>query len=178
MTVSALAVVAVLAVQAEGTASPPAARAEPAASPSKSGPSKSDPSGEKHDTPRLPPRGSGEGRRVVYSLGQDRIWLAEGSGDRNLVTFTAWPGSVDPRVGEHKVTGRRDATTGSDGVPVVRVVYFDNSGGAAAAFSAARDGSSPEPAPGKKTGAVRLRSKDSQSLWSFVEVGTSVVVVR
>ncbi|WP_324615450.1 hypothetical protein [Streptomyces sp. NRRL S-920] len=173
MTVAALAVVAVLAVQAEGTASPPAARTKPTASPSKPGVSR-----EQHRTPQLPPNGSGEGRRVVYSLGQDRIWLVAGSGDRNLVTFTAWPGSVDPRVGQHKVTGRRDATTGSDGVPVVRVVYFDNPGGAATAFSAARDGSSPAPAPGRKTGAIRLRSKDSQSLWGFVEVGTRVVVVR
>ncbi len=170
---SALAVVAVLAMQAEGSTPEPTARKEPRAKASTPGPG-----GEKRETPHLLPKESGEGKRVVYSLGRDRIWLVGGSGDKPFDTFAVWPGSVHPGVGEHKVTGLRNATVGSDGVPVVRVVYFSRAGGSAAAFSAARDGASPEPVPGKKTGAIRLRTDDSKSLWGFVKVGTDVVVVR
>lgn len=173
LTVSALAVVAVLAVQAEGSAHEPAAHKEPSASSGKPGRG-----GEKRDSPPPLPKESGAGKRVVYSLGQDRIWLVDGSGGKGLETFPVRPGNAHPSVGEHKVTGLRNATVGSDGVPVVRVVYFSGSGGASAAFSSARDGASPEPAAGKKTGAIRLRSDASQSLWRFAKLGTSVVVVR
>ncbi|MBW5424852.1 hypothetical protein GKQ77_25345 [Streptomyces sp. BG9H] len=173
LTVSALAVVAVLAIQAEGVTPEPTGQKKPSASSSTPGPS-----GEKRDKAEALPKESGAGKRVVYSLRQDRIWLVDGSGDERVKTYTVWPGSVDPSAGEHKVTGLRNATVGSDGVQVVRVVYFSGSGGTSAAFSAARDGASPEPATRKKTGAIRLGSDASKSLWGFAKLGTSVVVVR
>lgn len=174
LTVSALGVVAFLASQTSESAALSAVEKKTVASASpRVGEKKPDP-------PRPPaiPKNSGSGRRIVYSLASDRIWLTSGGGGEHFVTFTAWPGAVDPKVGKHAVTGRRESTIGSDGIPVVRVVYFSGPGSRPAAFSAAENGASPEPAPGKETSAIRLRAEDSEKLWRFANIGTSVSVVQ
>ncbi|MET8947352.1 hypothetical protein ABZX30_28340 [Streptomyces sp. NPDC004542] len=118
------------------------------------------------------PADSGTGRRVVYSLGQQRVWLV-GADGKVQRTFGVWPGTVAPAKGAFRVTFRRETGVGSDGVRIENAVYF----GTANAFSNAVDGSSPSPAPGLRTGAVRERATDGKAMWDFATTGTAVQVV-
>ncbi|MFJ3672165.1 hypothetical protein ACIPSE_37485 [Streptomyces sp. NPDC090106] len=176
LTVGAIAGVVALAVQANGgekpVAAPATARpgasssAAPSASPSK-------------PTTAAVPEGSGEGRRIVYSLGDKRVWLVDAS-DASRRTFTVWPGTVSPDPGAYTVGTRSgDPITGSDGVRIEHVVYFAAKSGLNIAFSNAVDGSSPPPAAaGTQTGGIRMKTADGSALWTFGESGTKVVVVK
>ncbi|MET8679826.1 L,D-transpeptidase [Streptomyces sp. NPDC004647] len=173
LTASAIAVVAVLALQANGAA--PRHLAEDRKAKAPQAPS-ADAEPRPPKSPAVP-ADSGQGKRIIYSLGQDRAWLVDARGAK-AGTFPVWPGTLDPGLGNHQVTIRRPSTTGSDGVPIEHVIYFGTSGDVSIAFSAAVDGSSPKPVPGKQTGGIRLRSDDGTALWNFSAVGTPVVVVR
>ncbi|WAX81873.1 hypothetical protein [Streptomyces sp. KMM 9044] len=126
-------------------------------------------------SPTGPPRGSGGGIRVVYALDDDRVWLVEKDG-RVRRTFTVSPGTVDPEPGTYHVTSRSGAVTGSDGVPVEHVVRFATDNGTAIGFSAAVDGSAPEPEV--PTGGIRETRADGEAMWKFATIGRKVVVVR
>ncbi|MFD5287676.1 hypothetical protein ACFWJV_05650 [Streptomyces rochei] len=173
LTLGAIAAVSVLAVQADQGPHPTAAVTSP--SPSASTDAKPTP---KETAPAPVPDGSGTGRRIVYSLGQDRVWLVDAS-DAARRTFTVWPGTVDPDPGRYTVGSRSEAaTTGSDGVRIERIVYFAQEDGVSVAFSNAVDGSSPPPpASGTKTGGIRLQKADGAAVWAFATSGTEVTVV-
>ncbi|GAA3302302.1 hypothetical protein GCM10020295_47700 [Streptomyces cinereospinus] len=173
LTAAAIAAVTVLAVQAEQEPGPTAAAARP--SPSATATARPTPSA---PAPAAVPDGSGTGRRIVYALGQRRVWLVDAS-DSPRRTFTVWPGTVDPDPGTYMVGTRTEATTGSDGVEIEHVVYFAAESGVSIAFSAAVDGSSPPPAAaGTQTGGIRMKSADGSALWAFGTAGTPVSVVR
>ena len=55
--------------------------------------------------------------------------------------------------------------TGSDGVPIEHVVRFATVDGVSVGFSAAVDGSTPEPDPTKKTGGIRESRADGDAMW-------------
>ncbi|MER6025042.1 hypothetical protein [Streptomyces sp. NPDC001851] len=175
LTAGATAVVVALAVQADHGPHPTAAVAEP--SPSASA------SAHAPTTPKAPaapalPDGSGTGRRIVYSVGEKRVWLVDATG-RATRTFTVWPGSVSPQPGRYSVTLRIQSLKGSDGVEIEHVMYFTKAEGVNIAFSNALDGSSPPPATGgQKRGGVRLHKEDGAALWSFGDQGTRVAVVK
>ncbi|GAU67521.1 hypothetical protein SSP35_05_00880 [Streptomyces sp. NBRC 110611] len=128
------------------------------------------------------PAASGTGKRVVYALGDKRVWLVGEKGEA-LRTFTVAPSAVSPKPGAYKVTSRSVSITGSDGVPVEHVVRFAAVGGVTIGFSAAVDGSRPgtgaTPGTGaaKKTGGVRESRDDGKAMWDFAVNGTKVVVV-
>jgi hypothetical protein len=125
---------------------------------------------------RVLPDHSGTGRRVVYGLQAQRVWLvgADGTVQR---TFKVWPSTVDPAPGPHQVTSRSAQVTGSDGVPVEHVVRFARAEGTTVGFSAATNGSAPSLDPTKKTGGVREKRADGAAMWTFATTGTKVVVV-
>ncbi|MYR40908.1 hypothetical protein GTW67_25360 [Streptomyces sp. SID5910] len=172
LTVGAIAGVVVLTVQADRGPHPTAAvsrQPNPSAS------------AEASPAPKAPtpvPDGSGTGRRVVYSLGEKRVWLVDAS-DASRRTFTVWPGTVSPDPGAYTVGTRTEgATTGSDGVRIEQIVYFALQDGVSVAFSHAVDGSSPPPpAEGAKTGGIRLHEADGEAVWTFATAGTKVTVV-
>lgn len=174
LTVGAIAVVAALTVQADKGVKPEAtaaahpsatASAPPSASPTKS-------------SSTAVPDDSGTGRRIVYSLGEKRVWLVDAS-DAARRTFTVWPGTVSPDPGDYKVDVRRDSTTGSDGVEIEHIVYFASKSGLSVAFSNAVDGSSPPAvASGTRTSGIRMKKADGAALWTFGATGTTVVVVE
>ncbi|QWB24971.1 MULTISPECIES: hypothetical protein [Streptomyces] len=173
LTVGAIAAVTVLAVQADRGPHPTASSAKP----------KSTASADTQPTPTASaptrvPDGSGTGRRIVYSLGEKRVWLVDASeGSRR--TFTVWPGTVNPDPGSYTVSSRNEGTTGSDGVQIEHIMYFAAKSGVSVAFSNAVDGASPPPAAsGTQTGGVRMRKADGTALWAFGTVGTTVTVVR
>ncbi|MGP2442257.1 hypothetical protein [Streptomyces sp. JW3] len=176
LTAGAVVAVAALAVQADNGPHPTVtAAARPTAS--ASAPADAKPSAEESEAPAVPD-GSGTGRRIVYSLGQKRVWLVDAS-DATRRTFTVWPGTVSPDPGAYTIGTRTEATTGSDGVEVEHIVYFALAEGISVGFSNAVDGSSPPPAEsGAKTGGVRLHKADGAALWKFGTAGTTVTVVR
>ncbi|WP_199547379.1 hypothetical protein [Streptomyces sp. N35] len=171
LTAAALAAVGFLAYQA--SASAPETLSKPKTPPSSSASKK--PGGK--TTPDALPTLSGQGQRVVYSLGSDRVWLV-GEGDKVEHTFKVSPSTVDPLPGEYAVTTRSGSITGSDGTPIEHVVRFATNDGVTIGFSAAKDGSTPEPDPSRKTGGIRESRADGLAMWEFATVGTSVIVVQ
>ncbi|MET7763059.1 hypothetical protein [Streptomyces sp. NPDC005336] len=122
------------------------------------------------------PAHSGTGQRVVYSLGDKRVWLVAAN-ERATRTFEVGPSPASPDPGSYQVTGHRLSGVGSDGVQVEHVVVFHSEGGAVFGFSAAVDGSMPDPKARKRTGAIRESRADGAALYDFARIGTKVVVV-
>ncbi|MFF4014292.1 hypothetical protein [Streptomyces sp. NPDC001843] len=166
--VGALAAVLVLSLQARKNIPAGGLAAGASAAPSVKASHPAAPKAPEHKVPA----GSGTGRRVVYSVGQKRVWLV-GADGKSQRTFAVWPGTVTPSKGAYSVTFRRETGTGSDGVRIENAVYF----GAANAFSNAVDGSSPSPDPSLRTGAIRERAADGKAMWDFAAKGTPVQVV-
>ncbi|MFJ9629071.1 hypothetical protein ACIQPR_04700 [Streptomyces sp. NPDC091280] len=174
LTVGAIAAVTVLAVQADKGPHPKASAARPSASASAHASTSPKP----HvTTAAAVPAASGTGRRIVYSVGQKRVWLVDAN-DKAGRTFPVWPGTVSPDPGTYTVSVRKEATTGSDGVQIENIVYFATKSGLNIAFSNAVDGSSPPPAAGKETGGVRMAKADGAALWAFGTTSTKVNVVK
>ena len=125
----------------------------------------------------LPP-GSGAGRRVVYSLDDNRVWLV-GAGDRVTRTFKVIPGTIDPAPGVYTVTSRSNSVTGTDGTPIEHVVRFTSVDGVAIGFSAAVEKAGP-PAPmtAVPTGGIRESREDGDAMWAFATIGEKVAVIH
>ncbi|WP_199806909.1 MULTISPECIES: hypothetical protein [unclassified Streptomyces] len=175
LTVAAVVAVGFLAYQASANApdtlgTPEKATKSPAAGAEKT-------PGAKKERAVAVPKGSGTGERVVYALGDDRVWLV-GAGDKVRRTFEVMPGTVDPAPGKYTVTSRTAAVTGSDGLPIEHVVLFTSAGGVPVGFSAAVNGSTAEPDATKKLGGIREGRADGSAMWEFAGVGRPVVVVQ
>ncbi|WP_328300336.1 hypothetical protein OG389_23055 [Streptomyces sp. NBC_00435] len=173
LTAAAIAVIGFLGYQASATAPAhpqKAAPQTPAPVPSGPGAAKVDPA-----TPVAVPAGSGTGTRVVYSVGQKRVWLVGPSGESK--SFVVMPSTVHPSPGSYTVGSRTGTVTGSDGVPIEHVVRFASPQGIAVGFSARVDNTLPAPDPGKKTGGVRMSRADGDAMWAFATIGSKVVVV-
>ncbi|RCG19405.1 hypothetical protein DQ392_11130 [Streptomyces reniochalinae] len=123
----------------------------------------------------LPSR-SGEGLRVVYALERRRVWLV-GKDGKATRTFEVAPSPVSPQPGTYEVTSRSSHVKGSDGVPVENVVRFASVDGVTIGFSAALDGSTPDPDTSRRTGGIREKREDGEALWLHAPIGTRVVVV-
>ena len=175
LTVGAVAAVAVLAVRADHGPHPAATAARPSASASAGAHASASP--KRSAAPAAVPSGSGAGRRIVYALGQRRVWLVDAS-DSARRTFAVWPGTVSPDPGNYTVSIRRESTTGSDGVKIEHIVYFTAKSGVSIAFSNAVDGSSPPPSSSTRTGGIRMHKADGAALWTFGTAGTKVAVVK
>ncbi|MEU9476464.1 hypothetical protein [Streptomyces sp. NPDC048191] len=171
LTVAAVGAVGFLAYQAQGHV--------PASLGGRPGPNASSLAGRvpghRHD-PAVLPGGSGTGERVVYSVDDDRVWLADAD---NLMerSFKVTPGSIDPLPGTYWITSRSAAVTGTDGVPVEHVVRFTSVDGLAIGFSAAV---APRTAadPAVRTGGIRETRADGDAMWRFATIGVKVVVIR
>ncbi|QOV36204.1 L,D-transpeptidase [Streptomyces ferrugineus] len=123
------------------------------------------------------PAGSGTGRRVVYSVDDDRVWLVD-EGGKVKRTFRVAPGSVDPLPGAYAVTSRSNAVIGTDGMPVEHVVRFATVDGVTIGFSAPAKGATPNPDPSMRTGGIRESRPDGDAMWDFATIGRSIVVIR
>ncbi|MHB9860989.1 hypothetical protein [Streptomyces sp. YIM S03343] len=178
LTAGATAAVVVLAVQANAGPHPTAAA--PKAHPSASATASAHPSAspKPSEEAQTVPAASGTGRRVVYSLGQKRVWLIDAS-DKATRTFTVWPGTVSPDPGSYSISSRLASNKGSDGVQIEHILYFAAKSGLSVAFSNAVDGSSPPPvAAGKQTSGIRMHKADGTALWTFGTTATKVTVVK
>ncbi|WP_329135164.1 hypothetical protein OG552_20980 [Streptomyces sp. NBC_01476] len=168
LTGAALAVVSVLAIQASGSPS-----ATPAAAPTPH------PTTSKPATPPPPPPvppNSGTGKREVYSLSQQRVWVIPPTGP--VSTFTVVPGTVSAKPGTYFVTKRPDSVVGGDGAAVEHVIYFEYTAETWVAFSARIDDKVTKPDPSLHTGAVRGHRADIAKIWNNTVNGSTVVVVK
>ena len=132
--------------------------------------------------PPLPP-GSGEGRRMVYCVGCQRVWYVDGEEvvvKSNLVSGRAGT----PRAGTYSVFSRSRVTTSATGtVTMEYMVRFARGRTLAIGFHAIprrHDGSpiQSEAQLGTYQSAGCIRQADSDALytWNFAPVGTKVVV--
>ncbi|MFE0772900.1 hypothetical protein [Streptomyces sp. NPDC058861] len=175
---TAVAVAAVCFLAYQASANVPADLSAKPKTPGTAAPSTSPSGGPKRQDrdPLAVPAASGTGERVVYGLADRRVWLVNGGGKATR-TFTVMPSTVSPPPGAYAVTSRSGTVRGSDGVQIEHVVRFATTQDVAVGFSAAVDGSMPEPDPTKKTGGVRMKRADGNALWTFAVIGTKVVVV-
>ncbi|MFD4629964.1 hypothetical protein ACFVYR_34305 [Streptomyces sp. NPDC058284] len=172
LTAAALAAVGFLAYQASASASDHQAK-----DPGKRSPSAAAPRSPKEKAdPKAVPANSGSGQRVVYSVGEDRVWLVEESG-KLLLTYEVTPGTVDPPPGTYTVTSRNGSVMGTDGTAVEHVVRFTAVGPTSIGFSAAVNGATPKPDPAKKTGGIRESREDGKAMWEFATRDRKVVVI-
>lgn len=138
--------------------------------------------------PRWPavPEGSGEGRRVVYSNAQQRVWLVEGNGEVVDSWLVSGRKGV-PSVGTYKVFSRSRHSSARGGrVRMEYMTRFARGRSLSIGFHSIpvyrRDG---RPIQGenelgqyRSAGCVRQRYSDAQKMWEFAPMGTTVVVVE
>jgi hypothetical protein len=172
LTVAALAAVSVLAIQANGSP-PPSAAGAPTPHPTAT---------TRPSTPPPPPpvpAGSGTGKRIVYSLSQQRVWVIPPTGTP-VSTFTVTPGTVPAKPGTHYVSGHVAAPkgVGGDGAKVEHVVYFEYTAETWVAFSARTDDKVAKPDSSLHTGAVRAHRADITKIWNNTVIGSTIVVLK
>ncbi|MEV6208385.1 hypothetical protein [Kitasatospora sp. NPDC051914] len=172
LTAGAVAVVALLAVQADGAQ----ARAE-AARAAAGLPAEATPSAAPAPSAPALPASSGTGYRIVYSVSEHRVWLVDPRKTPQLqASFAVTPGSTEPPPGNYSVYSRSAAGKGTDRRQIEHVVRFAQQGDVVFGFGAAVDGSTAPPDPGLRTGGIRSARADGQLLWDFAPTGTRVVV--
>lgn len=174
ITLAALAVVGVLAVQANGSQLIGAPTQQPVhspAPPTKGATRSSTPSSAQ------PPANSGTGTRTVYSLSQHRVWLVD-TAQQTTQSFIVVPGTIQPQVGPHTVFDRIEGENGSDGVSVEYVVLFaKGTSGSAIGFDADATITGLPAPPTHPTGGIRTTQADALAIWNFAQLNSIVYVV-
>jgi hypothetical protein len=130
------------------------------------------------------PADSGTGRRVVFSEGQQRVWLV-GRDDRVRRTYLvsgSLHDNLDP--GSYTVYSRSQRAWGIDDSGTMRYfVRFAHGDNAAIGFhdipvdDGRRVQTPSELGTPQSHGCIRQRRADAVALWEFAPLGTTVVVV-
>lgn len=129
------------------------------------------------------PADSGEGRRVVFDMGDQRVWLV-GRGDRVLRTYLVSGSLTDNlRPGTYEVWSRSRHAVGIDDSGTMEyMVRFAHGERAAIGFHdiPVDDGDLVQTRDDLGTpqshGCIRQWRPDARALWDFAALGTSVVV--
>ena len=132
--------------------------------------------------PAVPP-GSGTGRRIVYCVNCQRVWLVEENGSARTHPVSGRAGV--PRNGTYKVFSKSErAVAGSRKATMRHMVRFARGRTLAIGFhSIPRDlkgrpiQSESELGRYRSLGCVRQADRDALTLWNFAPIGTKVVVV-
>jgi len=140
--------------------------------------------------PTLYPEETGSGRRAIYSMSQQRVWVVEADG--TLVREFLVSGRTDqPQVGTYKVWAWRSEYTYSAEHPSIHMRYMVRftkgpNGGNIGFHEIPTDWSLPgrpwvqtEEQLGQpiSDGCLRLRTSDAQFMWNWLKTGTTVVVI-
>ena len=129
------------------------------------------------------PDGSGKGRRVVFSEGQQRVWLVGADGDvqRTYLVSGSVYDNLDP--GVYSVYSRSEQAWGIDDSGTMKYfVRFAHGDNAAIGFHdiPIDDGVPVQSVDQLGTplshGCIRQRRADARRLWAFAPVDTKVVV--
>ncbi len=124
---------------------------------------------------------SGSGRRVVYSNGQQRVWLVEEDG-RVSRTYPVSGRKGDPGPGSYEVFSRSRHARSPAGARMEYMVRFARTSGLDIGFHAIPVGkggpiqSEAELGQFRSKGCVRQSVPDAVHLWNWAPVGTTVVV--
>lgn len=138
------------------------------------------------DIPGAPPvpAGSGAGRRVVYALGAQRVWLV--NEDESLHgTWLVSGRAGEPKPGSYSVFSRsRHARAQAPGITMEFMVRFVRTAGLPIGFHSIpvnRRGvpiqSVEELGTYQSLGCVRQRYEDAVVMWEFAQIGTPVIVL-
>lgn len=130
------------------------------------------------------PTDSGEGHRIVFSQGQQRVWLVadDGSVERTYLVSGSAYDNLDP--GTYAVYSRSEQAWGIDDSGSMRyfVRFTEGDNGGAIGFHDIPV-SNGEPVQTKAMlgtpqshGCIRQRRQDAVALWNFAPIGTEVVV--
>ncbi|HET6560944.1 MAG TPA: L,D-transpeptidase [Marmoricola sp.] len=162
----------------QGGDAPPAARLASA-----TGPAAAALPEEERTRPTPVPADSGEGRRVVFDMSDQRVWLvrADGSVERSYLVSGSVYDNLD--AGSYEVYSRSKEAIGIDDSGTMRfMVRFAHGDRAAIGFHdiPVDDGELVQTRAQLGTplshGCIRQWRPDARALWRFAPVGTSVVV--
>lgn len=179
ITAAALVGVAVLAVQANGSAPNKAPTAAAAQQPPASTNSAGQAVAPTPDPALALPASSGTGKRMVYSLSKARIWLV-GADGKVQMTAQVVPSTVVPAAGTYAVSKRISNNQSADRVAVQYEVLWGPKGDTTKFAMEAVASLAPDqlpPKPTGKTGGVRLTQNDALATWQFATLQTQVVVL-
>lgn len=159
-----------------------ARRTAPAATPAPATGPAADPAGVAAEPPAVP-AGSGRGRRVVFDIGDQRVWLV-GERSRVLRTYEVSGSLTDNlRPGTYEVYSRSRHAVGIDDSGTMEFfVRFTRGTRAAIGFHSipVKDGRAVQTKAQLGTprshGCVRQARADARRLWRFAPLGTTVVV--
>ena len=129
------------------------------------------------------PAGSGEGRRVVFSVGGQRMWWVDESGTAIRTSLVSGR-EATPQLGTFQVYSRTEKATGLDGSKMDHFVRFTKGpNGWAIGFHGipTMDGVPVQTEEQLGTplshGCIRQSAEDAAFTWEFLPVGATVVVV-
>ncbi len=129
------------------------------------------------------PAGSGEGRRVVFSVGAQRMWWVDETGT-TLRTSLVSGREATPELGTFTVYSRTEHATGLDGSKMDHFVRFTKGpNGWAIGFHGipTMDGvpvqTEEQLGQPLSHGCIRQSAGDAAFTWEFLPVGATVVVV-
>lgn len=128
------------------------------------------------------PAGSGDGKRIVYSVQGQRVWLIEAD-NRVARTYRVSGRAGTPRAGTYSVYSK--SPTASSGAVTMRyMVRFAHGQRLAIGFHSIPRTASGQPIQStselgsyRSHGCVRQADADAATLWNFAPIGTKVVVV-
>jgi lipoprotein-anchoring transpeptidase ErfK/SrfK len=135
--------------------------------------------------PQYPPlpADSGSGRRIVYSLDQQRVWIVETEGNVSGSWLVSGRKSI-PKPGAYSIFSRSRWSQSEDGsVRMEFMLRFARTSGSAIGFHAIpvdRNGrpvqSEEELGQPRSRGCVRQARSDAEHLWNWAPDGTAVQV--
>jgi lipoprotein-anchoring transpeptidase ErfK/SrfK len=129
------------------------------------------------------PANSGSGRRVVYSVSSQRVWLVNEDGSLHG-TWLVSGRAGEPNLGNYSVFSRsRHARAQRPGITMEYMVRFVRTSGLPIGFHSipvnrrgAKIQSIEELGTYQSLGCVRQRYEDAVVMWEFAQIGTPVIV--
>lgn len=129
------------------------------------------------------PANSGSGRRVVYSVSRQRVWLVNEDGSLHG-TWLVSGRAGEPKPGSYSVFSRsRNARAQRPGITMEYMVRFVRTSGLPIGFHSIpvnRKGAQIQTVQQLGTyqslGCVRQRYEDAVVMWEFAQIGTPVIV--
>lgn len=130
------------------------------------------------------PGGSGDGRRVVYSVGQQRVWWVEADG-RVVNSYLVSGRRNIPKPGTYSVFSKSRHAWSTGGATMEYMIRFTWGSTLAIGFHSIPRDRNGRPLQSEaqlgtplSSGCVRQRDADAAALWNWAPVGTKVVVVK
>lgn len=138
--------------------------------------------------PQLEPpvrSGTGNGRRVVFDMSDQRVWLVRRNGDVLRTYLVSGSLTDNLQAGRFAVYSRSRHATGFTGSTTMDyMVRFTTGERAAIGFHDIPTDARGRPVQGvdelgtpTSAGCIRQRTRDAKAMWAFAQEGTRVVVV-